>query len=61
MTELKPLMSVRWDQLKFEKNQLIKYIQVKIGAEDWHAVSDAANDIREIDAKFELIKEIENE
>lgn len=30
---------------------LITYMQAKIAGEDWHAVSDAANDLREIEAE----------
>ena len=29
---------------------LKKYIEIKIDGRDWHAVSDAANDIRELEA-----------
>ena len=35
-----------------ERNTLIKYLMVKIISEDWHAVADAAMDLREIDAKL---------
>ena len=39
-----------------EKQELIAYIAVKVKAHDFHAVSDAANDIREIDAKLEILR-----
>lgn len=29
---------------------------MKIRAEDWHAVSDAANDLREVDAMLRALK-----
>ena len=36
---------------------LVAYCKMKIEARDWHAVSDAANDIRELLARY---PEIEN-
>lgn len=30
---------------------LVTYMQAKIAEKDWHAVSDAANDLREIEAE----------
>lgn len=33
-----------------EIETLVEYIRLKITQEDWHAVSDAANDIRELEA-----------
>jgi hypothetical protein len=36
---------------------LIGYMKVKIGASDWHAVADAAMDLREIEAKIEVYSE----
>ncbi len=38
-----------------QKAQLIAYLLSKIQAEDWHAVMDSAADLREIDAKLELL------
>lgn len=43
---------------------LIKYMEVKANSKDWHAVSDAANDIRELETGVnlceELIRELES-
>lgn len=36
-------------RLKIEK--LIEYMRVKIEERDWHAVSDAANDLRVLEAQ----------
>lgn len=36
---------------------LVAYCKMKMEARDWHAVSDAANDIRELLAKY---PEVEN-
>lgn len=30
------------------------YCQMKLTAEDWHAVSDAANDLRELEAELRV-------
>lgn len=34
-----------------DRETLIAYLYMKVRQEDWHGVSDAANDLREIDAK----------
>jgi hypothetical protein len=34
---------------------LVAYLLSKVSAEDWHAVADAACDLREIDAKLSVI------
>ncbi len=46
----------RLDALREEKIQLIAYLASKMKAGDWHAVQDAASDIREIDAKLAILK-----
>lgn len=39
-----------------ERVSLLHYIQCKLdNNEDFHAISDAANDIREIDSKLQII------
>lgn len=34
-----------------QRRVLLDYLQVMIALEDWHGVSDAANDLRELDAQ----------
>ena len=34
-----------------QKRILLEYLQVMIVIEDWHGVSDLANDLRELEAK----------
>lgn len=34
-----------------QKEVLLDYLQVMIAIEDWHGVSDLANDLRELEAK----------
>ncbi len=52
-------MSTDRRDLLEQKTSLIAYLTSKIKAGDWHAVQDAASDIREIDAKIELLMELE--
>lgn len=40
-------------KLQKQKEALVSYLLSKVEANDWHAVSDAANDIRVIEAKLE--------
>lgn len=44
-------------QLERRKSGLVVYCQMKLDAGDWHAVQDAASDIRELDAKLELLRD----
>lgn len=39
-----------------QKDALVDYLLMKVKAADWHAVQDAASDIREIESKLELIR-----
>ena len=34
-----------------DREILIQYMLMKVRQEDWHGVSDAANDLREMDAR----------
>ncbi len=43
------------DELKAERAALITYMLSKVKAEDWHACADAAMDLREIDAKLQVL------
>lgn len=43
-------------QTEEEIHGLVDYIQIKIVQNDWHAVSDAANDIRELESKIQTLK-----
>lgn len=46
-------------ELLDQKVSLIAYAVCKLKAGDWHAVQDAASDIRELDAKIDLLTEQE--
>lgn len=39
-----------------QRTALVAYLLSKVKAEDWHAVQDAASDIREINAKLEVLR-----
>lgn len=38
--------------LEKQREALMVYLRAKVDAEDWHAVSDAANDLREVEAEL---------
>ena len=38
---------------------LTDYLIVKVKVKDWHAVADAAMDIRELEAKIKILKELQ--
>lgn len=42
------------EKLEEQRKQLIAYLLSKVSAEDWHAVQDAASDIRELEARLEI-------
>ena len=48
------------EELESHIEVLIKYSQAKILKRDWHAVADAMMDIRELEAKKQLMNEINN-
>lgn len=45
-------------QLKQQIDSLVVYMRVKIDQADWHAVADAAMDIRELEAKIKVFQEL---
>jgi hypothetical protein len=48
------------EELEQHIRVLIKYSEAKILQRDWHAVADAMMDIRELEAKIQVINEINN-
>jgi hypothetical protein len=46
---------------EYEQNikDLTEYLILKVKVKDWHAVADAAMDIREIEAKIKVLKELQ--
>lgn len=45
-------------KLQKQRSLMIEYLDMKRKVHDWHAIMDAAADIREIEAKLALINEI---
>lgn len=43
--------------LEDRKHTLVDYLLSKVGAGDWHAVQDAASDIREIEAQLTFLRQ----
>lgn len=46
------------DELDRQFVALVAYLKAKIDSEDWHAVQDAASDIREVEAKLEILADL---
>jgi hypothetical protein len=38
---------------------MLRYLRMKVETEDWHGVSDAANDLRELEAQFPQLRKSE--
>lgn len=49
------------EELEEQKKALINYLLSKIKAEDWHAVQDAASDIREIEVLLKWLYKVQND
>ena len=52
-------MSNHREEFREQKAQLIAYLLSKVKAGDFHAVQDAASDIRELDAKLAILAEVQ--
>lgn len=44
--------------LRREREVIVTYLLAKQQAEDWHAVADAAMDLRELDAKLSILQSL---
>jgi hypothetical protein len=42
---------VDYSNYETQRRVLLEYLQVMVVLEDWHGVSDVANDLRELEAK----------
>ena len=42
--------------LRTQRDVLINYLFMKQQSEDWHAVADAAMDLRELDVRLKVLK-----
>ena len=43
-----------YSSFEVQKEVMLEYLQVAIAIEDWHGVSDLANDLRELEAKQDV-------
>lgn len=48
--------SMRIAQLEYNRPLLIEYCRMKLDAEDWHGVQDAASDLRDLDNELDGLK-----
>lgn len=46
-------------RLETQRQTMISYLLSKVDVGDWHGVADAAMDLREIEARINLLKELE--
>jgi hypothetical protein len=44
---------------KEQRNAYIQYLLMKVEQADWHGVSDAANDLRELEARYTALRDEE--
>lgn len=57
MTIVHTTLDDKVNAIKKQITSLIDYMRVKIDQGDWHAVADAAMDIRELEAKIKVYEE----
>ena len=43
-----------YSNFETQKAMVLDYLQVMIAIQDWHGVSDVANDLRELEAKQDV-------
>jgi len=48
-----------YKDLALQGQVLIDYLKVMVARHDWHGVSDAANDLRELEAEMRSLEEAE--
>ena len=48
-------MTPTLEQLIERRERMINYLKLKVEESDWHGVADAAMDLREIEAKIEMV------
>jgi hypothetical protein len=45
-------------EVEHRRQLLVEYCQMKLDVGDWHGVSDAANDLRELEVELKWLKEV---
>lgn len=46
----------KFNELIERRELMVNYLKMKVEEQDWHAVADAAMDLREIDTEIRIIK-----
>lgn len=46
------------NDLKSNIQEMVDYLNLKVKSKDWHAVADAAMDIREYEAKIQILESL---
>jgi len=55
----RPVGAARGDRLAFllsSRPKLVDYLKMKLEAEDWHGVQDAASDLRDLDSELDGLR-----
>lgn len=55
-TTLTDVIAPKIEKLESQRVTLIRYLEVETKDHDWHAIQDVASDLRDIDAKIEILK-----
>lgn len=50
------MIDERIAQLQEHRKVYVDYMRLKLEEEDWHGVSDCANDLRELDREIEVLE-----
>ena len=53
----KAYMERKHDEYETNHDEYTKYLLLCVRLKDWHGVSDAANDLRVLDAKWSVVEE----
>lgn len=52
------MIQTRIDAIQENLNVLMHYLNTKNSLQDWHGVSDAANDIRELNSEWKALQSV---
>jgi hypothetical protein len=59
MPDLHAWVVIYRQQLTDERDDMLRYLARKMTTQDLHAVADAAMDLREIDAKLDVLRQVD--
>lgn len=58
MTRFEIYLKALKESLMMESEKLIDYLQMKVKTQDWHGVADCAMDLRDVEARLDILKAI---